>query len=575
MSENTTSRILLTTVCKPYGVSTEDAEALGMQMELMNNQITRGQHVHSPRASFWTFPLYFLAENISVPATVLDFPSWREFKSELQRGYTHVGISFIQTNVMKARKMTQYIRAHFPAIKIILGGYGTVLPDLAELLPYDEVCPGEGIRWLRKYFGEDPDAPIKHPVMNGVVSKHVYGYRGISNDSAVIFPGLGCKNGCFFCASSAKFDKQYIPLLPTGKSIFELCLRAEKELGVHEFAVIDENFLKDPERARELLREMESHCRNYHFWIFASAETIQAIGIDFLARLGVCAVWMGLETKADIFGKLKGIDVRNLIRELQAKGVSVFSSSILFMEHHDSKSLHDDIEWAVSMDTDMHQFMQLTPLPGTPLYEQYKNENKLIPGFPYTKLSGQNALAFYHPHFRSDEADRLTRRAFMRKYRIGGPGIVNMARTAFKGYERTVHDYEFRKAHGIAWNPDTLRYDGHNGHGDDAYMTDRVRLQRERTREFRLILLSAWLFSPNNASRRKCLQLMQAHRRLFGRCSAREMIAMVVLSLTATVEFLRHLLANLNGRESLIRQPASRRLEYTGRAGERREIIRA
>ena len=114
MSENDGARILLTTVCKPYGVSTRDAEGLGMQMELLSNQLTREQHVHSPRANFWTFPLYFLAENISVPATVLDFPSWREFKRELRQGYTHVGISFIQTNVLKASRITAYIRAHYP-----------------------------------------------------------------------------------------------------------------------------------------------------------------------------------------------------------------------------------------------------------------------------------------------------------------------------------------------------------------------------------------------------------------------------------------------------------------------------
>ena len=269
MSENIGSRILLTTVCKPYGVPDKDAEALGMQMELLNNQITRGQHVHSPRASFWTFPLYFLAENISVPATVLDFPSWREFKREVARGYTHVGISFIQTNVLKAKRMAEYIRAHYPMTKILLGGYGTGLPDLAALVPNDAVCHGEGIRWLRAYFGEDPAAPIRHPVMHGVISKHLYGLRVASTDSAVMFPGLGCKNGCFFCATSAKFDGQYIPLLPTGRSVFDLCRKAEEELGVREFAVIDENFLKEPERARELLQEMERYGMSYHFWIFA------------------------------------------------------------------------------------------------------------------------------------------------------------------------------------------------------------------------------------------------------------------------------------------------------------------
>jgi hypothetical protein len=573
-SGNAGTRLLLTTVCKPYGVPDKDAEALGMQMELLNNQITREQHVHSPRASFWTFPLYFLAENVSVPATVLDFPSWREFKHELRKGYTHVGISFIQTNVIKAKRMAEYVRAHHPTTKILLGGYGSSLPDLAELVPHDAVCHGEGIRWLRTYFGEDPAAPICHPVMHGVISKHVYGYRGVSNDSAVIFPGLGCKNGCFFCATSAKFDKQYIPLLPTGQSVFDLCIKAEDELGVREFAVIDENFLKEPERARDLLLHMEREGKNYHFWIFASAEAILRVGVDFLVRLGVCAVWMSVETREDIFEKLRGIDVRGLIRELQSSGISVMSSSILFMEHHDRKSLHDDIEWAVSLDTDLHQFMQLTPLPGTPLYERYKNEGKLTPDFPYTKLSGQDVLAFHHPHFGSEEARDLTRRAFQRKYQAGGPGIASMARTALDGYERTVKDVEARKVQGLCWDPDTLHYDRRNGQTEDRYMLERIAFMRQRAMEFRPILWSAWLFGPNRAARRRCLDLMKRHRVLFGKPSVKEVFGGCLLSVTSMLEFGRHLMAWAARREDIVRQPASRRLEYKGPSGERREVIR-
>jgi hypothetical protein len=575
IDRNAGNRILLTTVCKPYGVPSRDAEAIGMQMELLNNQITRGQHVHSPRASFWTFPLYFLAENISVPATVLDFPSWRGFTRELQKGYSHVGISFIQTNVLKAKRMAEYVRARHPETKILLGGYGASLPDLAELVPHDAVCHGEGVRWLRAYFGEDTQAEIRHPVMHGVISKHVYGCRGVSTDSAVIFPGLGCTNGCFFCATSAKFGKQYIPILPTGRSVFALCRKAEEELGVREFAVIDENFLKEPKRARELLSEMEREGKSYHFWIFASAEAILDVGVDFLVRLGICAVWMGLETREGIFAKLRGVDVRNLIRELQSKGISVMSSSILFMEHHDRESLHDDIEWAVGMDTDLHQFMQLTPLPGTPLYERYQNEGKLIPEFPYTKLSGQDSLAFYHPHFRSEEARELTRLAFDRKYKAGGPGIVNMARTAVEGYERAMQDFAARKTQGVCWDADTLQYNRRNGQVEDRFMAERIRFLGQRAREFRPVLLSAWLFSPNPAARQRCMDLIAKHRRLFGRTSIRDRFVACLLSATATVEFMRHLLCRVAGRESMVRQPPSRRLEYSGPAGERREVIRS
>jgi len=462
-----------------------------------------------------------------------------------------------------------------PAVKIILGGYGTNSPDLASLVPHDAACHGEGIRWLREYFGEDPDVPIRHPVMHGVVRKHVYGYRSVSNDSAVMFPGLGCRNACFFCATSAKFGGRYIPFLPTGKSVFDFCRAAETELGVREFAVIDENFLGEPERARGLLRELEQHGKSYHFWIFASANAIRQVGVDFLVRLGVCAVWVGVATREEVFGKLRGVDVRGLIRELQSKGISVISSSILFMEHHDREALRDDVEWAVDMDTDLHQFMQLTPLPGTPLHDRYRSENKLIGGFPYTHMSGQNALAFHHPHFRSEEARELTLRAFRRKYEVGGPGIVNMAQTAISGYERVSQDVEARQAQGLGWNPDTLQYDRRNGPVEDPYLRQRIALLRQRALEFRPILWSAWLFSPNRRARQKCLRLMERYRQVFGRPLARDRLKAGLLCVTATGEFARHLLARAAGREGLLRQPPSRRLEYEGPAGNRREVCQS
>ncbi|MCX6997454.1 MAG: hypothetical protein NTV49_10290, partial [Kiritimatiellaeota bacterium] len=157
----------------------------------------------------------------------------------------------------------------------------------------------------------------------------------------------------------------------------------------------------------------------------------------------------------------------------------------------------------------------------------------------------------------------------------GGPGIVNMARTAIDGYERAMQDFAARKTQGLCWDPDTLQYDQRNGHVEDRYMLERIRFLRQRATEFRPILLSAWLFSPNLAARRKCLGLITRHRRLFGRTTVLEKLAACLLSVTATFEFLRHLLCLTVGREAVIRQPPSRRLEYAGPAGERREVIRA
>jgi hypothetical protein len=64
--------------------------------------------------------------------------------------------------------MAEYLRKNYPDIKIIVGGYGTMLPDLEDIVPCDEICRGEGVSWLREYFGENPEAPINHPIMHGV-----------------------------------------------------------------------------------------------------------------------------------------------------------------------------------------------------------------------------------------------------------------------------------------------------------------------------------------------------------------------------------------------------------------------
>ena len=559
-------RLLLTTVFGPYGIKNRYAEGLGMQMELFNNQITREQGVHSPRANYWTFPLYFLAENLSsVPTTVLDFPTWKGYLSELKKGYTHVGISFIQQNVLKAKRMTEYLREHYPETKIILGGYGTMLPDLKDIVPCDEVCLGEGVSWLREYFGEDPNAPIKHPIMHGVSQKYLYGFRDVIDDSGMIFPGLGCTNGCFFCSTSNKFNNSYIPFLPTGESVFRVCKEGQEKLGVEGFAILDENFLKMPDRARDLLAKMEQNRQPYSFALFSSAETIVEVGVDFLVRLGVCLIWVGVESRKTLLSKVKDIDVHSLVAELQHKGITVISSSILFEEHHDKATLEYEINWAISLGTDLHQFMQLIPFPGTPLYSKYVAEGKMIPDFPYTKLHGQDELAFYHPHFSSREAGKITRQAFRKKYEADGPGVLNMALTTIRGYKRAKAEVESREQASLSWHPETLRYEKSCAQQTDEFMKLRIEKMRQRALEFRPIMLSARIFAPNKGSRRKAARVAAIYNETLGKPTPKERVKSSALVCFASIEWLRIQVRRLVGRGEIVRQPPSRREEYNTR----------
>jgi hypothetical protein len=284
--------------------------------------------------------------------------------------------------------------------------------------------------------------------------------------------------------------------------------------------------------------------------------------VDFLVRLGVCLIWVGVESEKTLFTKVKDIDVHSLVAELQAKGITVVSSSILFAEHHDKKTLEQEINWAFGLGTDLHQFMQLIPFPGTPLYTRYVAEGKMIPDFPYTKLHGQDELAFYHPHFTSREAGIITRKAFRKKYETDGPGVLNMALTIIRGYKRAKVDMKYREETGLSWNPETLRYEKSTAHQTDDFMKLRSEKMRQRALEFRPIMLSARIFAPNNRCRKKAAQVTALYHEAFGKPTREERVRSYALVCLATIEWFRIHVRRLFGKGEILRQPPMCRVEY-------------
>ncbi len=561
------NKLLLTAVFGPYGVENEYADGIGMQMELLNNQITRQQGIHSPRQNYWTFALYMLAENVSVPTTVLDFPKWKDFTSELDKNeYTHVGINFIVPNVLKAKRMAEYIRKFHPTIKIILGGYGVTIPELDKIVPYDEKCVGEGVRWLQQYFGEEDrlTQPIIHPVIQNPIASKVYGYRTIPR-AAVLLPGLGCENGCEFCATSHMFNKRYEPLLANGKECFEACLKADKEMKASGFSIMDENFLKQPNTARDLLQTMEDNMKNYAFEIFSSAETITSLGIDFLVRLGVKMVWIGVESKKWAHSKVKNVDFTHLFKELQRKGIVVNSSAILFLEHHDEKEMQEDIDWVISLGADLTQFMNYTPLPQTTLYKRLKETSKLkdLSEVSYKSYHGAGELNWIHPHINDPKKHfSYLKNAFRKKYLTNGSGILNMTITSILGLKTAREDFKYREKNGLKWNPATLQYEKSDIPQHDAYFKYRIRKIERVAMISRLMLPTLYLLAPNKKIRRKTKNALKLAREVLGKSTLSEKFQSSALFFSALIEGLKYFFMKIRGHETITYQPHMRKMDY-------------
>ena len=425
-------KLLLTSVFGPYGVDDEYGEKEN-KMELFHNQVTREQGIFSYRFNHGSQGLYFLAENIDMPTAILDFPTFKRFKQELKKGYDYIGISFIIPNFKKAKAMARAIREISPKSKIILGGHGVNIPNVKSMIDHDSICKGEGVYFLRELFGEKMNKPIKHPLEYSSFNRQVMGAPW-APDSGILITGVGCANKCRFCATSHFFEK-YIPYLKTGQDIFEVCCRYEDEKNITEFGVLDENFLKMKDRALELLELMEKNDRHFNFAIFSSAETLKDIGdLDILVRMGVTFVWVGVESKKQIYAKNKNTDFQILFMELRKRGISVLASSILFIEEHDKKTIWEDVDFVTSLNPDYVQFSPLGPIPGTKLYDDYEKQGKVIKNIPYESQHGQGKIWFHHDHFSRDESEDFLRLAFEIDYNRNGASILRAIKTTLGGY---------------------------------------------------------------------------------------------------------------------------------------------
>ena len=383
--KGTRARVLFSSVFGPYAQDDEFGSRKINPMELYHNQVTREQGPFSLRMFHRSWGILMIQQNISAPTTVLDFPTREAFAEELRANqYDIVGITSIIVNVGKVREMCRMVRELSPNSTIVVGGHVAALPDIESLVDADHIVKGDGISWMRRFLGEDDTAPIRHPeIVSGFGTRSLGMKLPVTKGTtaATIIPSVGCPMGCNFCTTSAFFGGKgkYLNFYDTGDELFDVMSEMERKLDVKSFFMMDENFLLHKRRAMELLEFMKAENKAWSLYVFSSANAISQYTMRELVELGVSWIWMGLESPQSSYIKLKGADTIALTRELRSHGIKLLGSTIVGLEHHTPENIEAEIEHAVAHDTDFHQFMLYTPVPGTPLFFEMKEQGRMLP----------------------------------------------------------------------------------------------------------------------------------------------------------------------------------------------------
>ena len=430
MSGPTGKRVLLSSVCQPFGEKYGDG--FGVSYE-GSHQLMWAQGIFRPRTTTTQWGIDFIAHNLQAPTTTLHYPTMAQFVAELRKGYDYVGIAFISATLHKLIPMVEAVRRVAPGTKIVLGGYGTALG--AEIEPYaDHVCRGEGVAFMRELLGERVDAPIEQPVVTQVQTLFSLPLGG---RIGYVFAGLGCPNGCDFCATSAYFGRRHIRFLPDGESI----LRAMEGLRrVHpdmtDFWINDEDFLLNEARGRGFLEAIRrSDLPPLSISIFSSPKALSQFTASELVEMGIDWVWVGYEAKRAGYSKMDGRPYPELFADLRAHGISVLASMIIGFDYQTPAIIEEEFEELMSLRPSMCQFLIYGPAHGTPLYARLEAEGRLLPEMysDHSKHDGFS-LGFCHPHIGPEEMSALQRQLYHREFERLGPAVFRVGEDWLDGH---------------------------------------------------------------------------------------------------------------------------------------------
>lgn len=325
--------------------------------------------------------------------------------------------------------------------KVILGGiHPSALPEEA-VLHADAVVVGEAESVWGRVLSDARRGSLERlyhgqrlPLVN--LPRPVDGKLKGNYQFRAFFTMRGCPYRCTFC-SVRTFFGDTIRYRPIDEVVAEIDACA----GKLWFNGDDNIWGGDLQRSIDLFNALgRGHGKWYGFGDLRSIQS--GLGARMLAaarRSGLFSVWVGWENEESQLGVFKasgkqGGDRVSAIKQMQDAGIDVTLFVVLGGRQDSIDSFKRTLELSERLQVGIHPVL-LTPLPGTELYDEYRQH--LMPGLGWESFTGVKAV-FEHPSpemtaiRREEEYHRLANELF-RFERITG----RISKISSKGFPST------------------------------------------------------------------------------------------------------------------------------------------
>lgn len=190
----------------------------------------------------------------------------------------------------------------------------------------------------------------------------------------------GCPFNCRFCAVIKLFGRKY------RYNSVDRVLAEIRQNGVKADHIFfcDDNFTANRERIKELCQRLLQENLKIEWSAQVRVEAAKDEELmDLMARAGCYCVFVGLESinpaTLKLYNKSQTVEnIKECVVNFHRHRIRVHGMFVFGSEEDHYQVIRDTVRFSRDLDLDSLQYLILTPIPGTPVYQELEAQNRII-----------------------------------------------------------------------------------------------------------------------------------------------------------------------------------------------------
>lgn len=297
--------------------------------------------------------------------------------------YDIVGITCVTSSAPRAFELSAIFRSK-GSITVLGGAYPTLNPDNASKHA-DIVVSGHAERiWPQLLLDLCSGAEVARihrsgheEVISSPVPRRDLLPQGKYLDVPTVIASRGCLNQCSFCSINRIWNNSTCPR-PADEVIAEI-----RDLKSRNILMLDPNIGSNRNYALGLFEKMIP--LNIRWAGLATIDLAEDRELFSLAvKSGCIGILAGFESALQggltecRKGNIQTSRYREYIQTFHRHGISILGCFVLGFDCEDESVFDRTVQFIEALEIDIPRFSVLTPFPGTPLYQKYKDQGRIL-----------------------------------------------------------------------------------------------------------------------------------------------------------------------------------------------------